>query len=690
MGVTWIPSLNAWNFALYSRRATGVSLLLYSAEDPVNSLLEYRLDVRANKSGRIWHCWVPAARAARAAYYAWRVEGRYDPAAGYRFDSGKILLDPFAPAVYFPPDYDRLASCQPGPNVGRAPLGVLPKTVPAVPDLNGARAARASHDLIVYELHVRGFTLRANSGVSPEHRGTFAGLVEKIPYLKSLGVTAVELMPVHQCDPQEGSYWGYMTLNFFSPHKGYAANRAEGGAIEEFRSMVEAFHANGIDVWLDVVYNHTSEAGPDGPTYSYRGVDNQSYYLLNAERNTYRNDTGCGNTFRCDHPVVQTLIISSLLFWIKQMNVDGFRFDLASVFTIRSDGARDLDYPSLISEIGFLAARHGVRMIAEAWDIESYLLGRAFPGLNWRQWNGKYRDDLRDFVRGMPGRTGALMQRLYGSDDLFPDDLQNSYRPFQSVNFITAHDGFCLYDLVSYNYKHNEANGHGNNDGIDDNRSWNCGWEGDDGAPAEVLALRRRQVRNFFCLLMLSNGTPMFCAGDEFLATRRGNNNPYNQDNEINYLDWDLLRTNHDVFRFFQLMIAFRKAHPSIARSQYWREDVRWFGPTGPEVDLSLEGRTLAYCLHGARLNDDDIYVMVNAGANEATFHVQEGKAEEWLLIVDTSLPSPLDIASPAEKRRLESSDYPVKARSVVVLCRESTPRAQVRSGRSGASPASP
>jgi glycogen operon protein len=291
------------------------------------------------------------------------------------------------------------------------------------------------------------------------------------------------------------------------------------------------------------------------------------------------------------------------------------------------------------------------------------------------------------------------MQRLYGSDDLFPDDLQNSYRPFQSVNFITAHDGFCLYDLVSYNHKHNEANGHGNNDGTDDNRSWNCGWEGDEAVPAEVLALRRRQVRNFFCLLMLSNGTPMFCAGDEFLATRRGNNNPYNQDNEINYLDWDLLRTNHDIFRFFQLMIAFRKAHPSIARSQYWREDVHWYGRSGPDVDLSDEGRTLAYFLSGARLNDDDIYVMVNAGPDEEWFRVQEGKARDWLLIVDTGLPSPLDISDAGEKRRMESSEYPVKGRSVVVLCRRRMPesmpleltyRSQRRSGRSGASPASP
>ncbi len=521
----------------------------------------------------------------------------------------------------------------------------------------------------MYELHVKGFTARANSGVSPQNRGTFAGLVEKIPYLKTLGITAVELMPVHQCDPQEGSFWGYMPLNFFSPHRGYAACQSSDGAFELFRAMVEAFNLNGIEVWMDVVYNHTSEAGADGPNYSYRGIDNQSYYLLSGDRSTYRNDTGCGNTLRCDHPVVRSLILESLHFWIEVMRVDGFRFDLASVFTRRSDGGMDLDNPSLISDISFLGARHGVRMIAEAWDIESYLLGKAFPGINWRQWNGKYRDDIRDFVRGVSGRVGALMQRLYGSDDLFPDDNENSYRPFQSVNFITAHDGFTLYDLVSYNEKHNLANGHGNTDGSDDNRSWNCGWEGDEGAPAEVLALRRRQARNFMCLLMLSNGTPMFCAGDEFLSTRRGNNNPYNQDNQINYLDWDLAQINRDVFRFVQGMIAFRKAHPSIARSHYWREDVSWYGGSSPGVDFSPGGQTLAYCLRGASLQDNDIYVMVNAGANEVKFHIHEGKPEAWLLVADTNLPGPADFVEENDRRPLASSEYTVGGRSVVVLC---------------------
>jgi isoamylase len=670
LGATWVPSLQAWNFALYSRRATGVTLLLYTAEDPVHPRFELRLNPRINKSGRIWHCWIEAARAKGAAYYAYRVEGRFDPAAGYCFDPQKILLDPFAPAVYFPPDYDRIAAGLPGPDDGRAPLGVLSRASPAVYRDEGDRPIKASYDLIVYELHVKGFTARANSGVAPRNRGTFAGLAEKIPYLKDLGITAVELMPVQQCDPQEGSFWGYMPLNFFSPHQSYSASPGSDGAVEEFRRMVKTCHDNGIEVWLDVVYNHTSEGGAEGPTYSYRGIDNQSWYLLTADRRYYRNDTGCGNTLRCDHPVVRSLILDSLYFWITRMNVDGFRFDLASFFTRRSDGGLDLDNPSLISDIGFLAARYGVRMTAEAWDIESYLLGRAFPGLNWRQWNGKYRDDLRDFVRGIPGRAGALMQRVYGSDDLFPDDLESSYHPFQSVNFITAHDGFCLYDLVSYNYKHNEANGQGNTDGTDDNRSWNCGWEGDSGAPDEVLALRRRQIRNFFTLLMLSNGTPMFCAGDEFMATRAGNNNPYNQDNAINYLDWDLLQTNRDIHRFFRGMIAFRKTHPSIARSHYWREDVSWYGRTDRQVDFSPGGQTLAWCLHGASLNDVDIYVMVNAGVNKVAFQIQEGRPEEWLPVVDTSLPSPFDYVEPAEREPLDSADYLVGGRTVVVLCR--------------------
>jgi glycogen operon protein len=433
--------------------------------------------------------------------------------------------------------------------------------------------------------------------------------------------------------------------------------------------MVHAFHAAGIEVWLDVVYNHTSEVDETGPTYGFRGLDNKSYYLLQKDHAEYANDTGCGNTLRCGHPAVRRLVIDSLRFWIEEMRVDGFRFDLASIFTRRSDGSLDLDDPPLIAEISSLGYYEEVRLVAEAWDIGSYQLGRGFPGFTWLQWNGRFRDEVRGFVRGDPGKVAELMRRLYGSDDLFPDYLLEAYRPWQSLNFVTAHDGFCLYDLVSYERKRNDANGHDGKDGSDDNRSWNCGHEGDDGAPAEVLALRRRQVRNFCCLLMLANGTPMLVAGDEFMNTQGGNNNPYNQDNETTWLDWSLLEKNRDVFRFFKLMIAFRKAHPSLGRSRFWREDVRWRGAAG-EPDLSHESRSLAYFLSGASVEDDDLYVMINGGRADLAFTVQDGRAGEWLRAVDTSLPSPEDVSEPGREPRLASLEYRVRSRSVVVLRR--------------------
>jgi glycogen operon protein len=502
--------------------------------------------------------------------------------------------------------------------------------------------------------------------VAPAKRGTFAGVVERIPYLKDLGVTIVELLPVHQFDPQEGNYWGYMTLHFFSPHQQYA----QGVALDEFRAMVQAFHAAGIEVWLDVVYNHTSEGGESGPTYSYRGIDNDSYYLLTHDLRHYVNDTGCGNTVRTGHPASRVLVLESLRFWALRMGVDGFRFDLASIFSRAADGTMNVHEATLVAEISLLARLQNLRLVAEAWDIASYQLGRGFPGMAWLQWNGRFRDDVRSFVRGEPGKVGALMQRLYGSDDLFPDGLHETYRPHQSVNFLTAHDGFCLYDLVAYNQKHNEANGHNNSDGTNDNRSWNCGWEGDADAPEAVLALRRQQAKNFCALLLLSNGIPMIVAGDEFLNTQHGNNNPYNQDNEITWLDWARLEQNREVFRFFKLMIAFRKAHPSIGRATFWREDVTWYGTNGP-VDLARESRCLAYHLRGGSVADDDLYVMINARWEDQPFTVQEGRPSDWRRVVDTARPSPEDIVEPGGEFPLKTANCAVRARSVVVLRKE-------------------
>jgi len=661
-GVRWIEEDNAFNFSLYSKYATGVILLCYTEKDPARPVFKFRFQHPVYKTGSIWHCRIPTSELRGATLYGYRIEGPFEPDRGHRFDSQKVLLDPYAPSVYFPTSYSRAKCAQPGPTEGLSPLGRLPeKHASARADEKAPRYS--SRDAIVYELHVKGFTANPNSGVSPGKRGTFAGLTEKIPYLKELGVTIVELLPVHQFDPQEGNYWGYMTLHFFSLHQQYACGEAFG----EFRTMVKAFHDAGMEVWLDVVYNHSSETDETGPTYSFRGIDNKSYYLLTPDMSKYINDTGCGNTIRTGHPAGRVLVLESLRFWSQNMGIDGFRFDLASIFSRASDGTMSLHESSLVSEISFLARQNNFRLVAEAWDIASYQLGRTFPGLAWFQWNGKFRDDIRSFVRGEPGKVNALMQRLYGSDDLFPDGLYETCRPHQSINFITAHDGFCLYDLVAYDKKHNEPNGHNNSDGTDDNLSWNCGSEGDEKASEEVLALRRRQVKNFCALLMLSNGTPMILAGDEFLNTQQGNNNPYNQDNEITWLDWARLETNQEVFRFFKLMIAFRKSHPSIGRPTFWREDVTWYGPGG-QVDTGPESRCLAYLLQGGSFDDNDLFVMINAHWEDHFFTIPAGQTYKWCLAMDTSQSGPEDILEHGYEPELETSGYNVRARSVVVL----------------------
>ena len=362
------------------------------------------------------------------------------------------------------------------------------------------------------------------------------------------------------------------------------------------------------------------------------------------------------------------MVMDSLRYWKREMHIDGFRFDLASVFSRNGDGSLNWGHAPIFAEIAGDPELGQLRLIAEPWDTGAYQLGRGFPGLTWLQWNGRFRDDIRRFVKSDAGMVPDLMRRIYGSDDLFPDNRADAYHAYQSVNYVTSHDGFTLYDLVAYDQKRNWANGHNNQDGMDANYSWNCGWEGDDGAPGEVLALRRKQVKNFCCLLMLSNGVPMFRAGDEFLNTQFGNNNPYNQDNTTGWLDWSQLRANQDIFRFFKGMIALRKAHPTLGRSRFWREDVAWYG-IGGRVDFSYDSRSLAFCLHGASQNDDDIYVMINAYWEELEFHIQEGTAPEWTRIVDTALPSPDDFSERGEP--LKAASYRVAPRSVVVLLRK-------------------
>jgi len=669
LGVTWIEEDQAFNFAVCAEHAESVKLFLYSPGDMAKPVLTFQFDPIRNKSGRIWHCRISLDEEYNARYYGYAVSGQ--AVAGLRgFDHEKVLLDPYAKRVFFPPGFDRKRAMGSGPNHAQAPLGVLPEQCNAF-DWAGDVPPRPESDAIIYELHVKGFTRHPNSGVHPSRAGTYTGLIEKIPYLKDLGITVVELMPVFQRDPHERDFWGYMPLNFFAPHAEYGA-RGDDEQHVEFKNMVKAFHEARIAVVLDVVYNHTCEGDHLGPIYSLKGFDAAGYYMLSRDpTNPYANHSGTGNTLNFSQPHVRKMVMDSLRYWKNEMHIDGFRFDLASVFSRNADGSLNWGDAPIFSEIAADPELGRLALIAEPWDVGCYQLGRGFPGTTWLQWNARYRDDIRRFVRGDAGMVPDLMRRIYGSDDLFPDSREHAYHAFQTVNYIDCHDGFTLYDLVSYNHKHNWKNGHDNQDGMDANYSWNCGHEGDGSAPAEVLELRRKQAKNFFCLLMLSNGIPMFRAGDEFLNTQLGNNNPYNQDNETSWLDWSQLKANQNVFRFFKGMIAFRKSHPSLCRSRFWREDVSWYG-VGPTVDLSPDSRSLAFCLHGASQGDDDIYVMINAYWQALQFEIQEG-APDWLRIVDTDLPSPEDFSERGAP--VVQSTYQVAPRSIVVLVRRDNVR---------------
>ena len=672
LGPTRVAQEDAYNFALYSKHAESVTLLLYTESDIENPALAHRLDYLKNKTGRVWHCRIPLVSMKGAAYYAYKVEGpkpngRFEQ---HCFDGDKVLLDPYAKSVFFPPAFDRLAATRPGSNAGQAPLGVLTGDNECF-DWQSDRRCRHEADTVIYEMHVGGFTKNPNSGVKDATRGTFAGVVEKIPYLKDLGVTVVELMPVFQYDPGDDNYWGYMPLNFFSPHHGYLSDRSVKAQHNEVREMIKALHQADIEVVIDVVYNHTGEGDQTGPIYSYKGLDNSTYYLMSDRPNApYENYSGTGNTLNCANRCVRKMIMDSVRHWAREMRVDGFRFDLASLFTRNSDGSINVGDVPLLSDMAADPDLAHLRLIAEPWDAAGvYQLGREFPGIEACQWNGSFRDDVRRFVQGAPGMVPALMRRLYGSDDLFPDDRLNAYHPHQSVNYITSHDGFTLYDLVAYNQKRNWPNGHQNTDGPSENYSWNCGWEGDEGVPPEVVKLRKQQVKNLCCLLLLSNGTPMFRAGDEFMHTQSGNSNPYNQDNSAAWIDWGRLDANPDIFRFFKLMIAFRKAHPSLARSRFWREDVRWYG-VGRDPDLTNDSRSLAFALHGVSQQDVDMYVMINSHWEELLFRIQEGGTNAWRRVVDTSLDSPFDFLENGNETLLQSLRHRVPGRTVVILVR--------------------
>ncbi len=670
LGVSFVEADQAYNFAIYSKHAERVTLLLFRARDVAVPLFRRELNYLHNKSGAIWHCRIAASEVTEAAFYGYQIDG---PAPGnafnfHCFDHEKLLLDPYVRAVHFPKDFHRQAACQPGANLGRAPLGVLPS---ASCHFDWEDDNRPRHDasLVIYEMHVRGFTRHKSSGVEESRRGTFLGVCEKIPYLSSLGITAVELMPVFQFDPDDGNYWGYMPLALFAPHHLYACDPHMCHQRDEFRTMVKAFHKAGIEVLLDVVYNHTCEGDQSGPVYSFKGIDNSTYYVASGDhKSPYANFSGTGNTLHTANRAVRRLIVDSMRYWVEEMHVDGFRFDLASIFTRDSRGAVCPEEPPIIGQIGAEDKLADIRLIAEPWDASGvFQLGRNFPGMHWMQWNANYRQCIQRFVRGERGLIGELMARLYGSCDLFPDDRMFAYKPFQSVNYVASHDGFTMADLTSYTTKNNWANGHENTDGPTD-YSGNSGWEGNQNVPDEIQSIRKKRIKNFFCILMLSAGTPMFRMGDEFLNSQQGNSNPYNQDNEISWLDWTQTEKNKDALRFVRLIIAFRKSHPSICRSRFWRDDVKWYG-TDHLVDLSSDSSCLAYCLHGDSLDDDDLYVMLNNSDTEVTFGIQEGSSGEWYRVIDTSLPSPEDISEDLTNR-LDGMFYRVASDSVSVLVR--------------------
>lgn len=651
LGATWDEASDCWRFGLWAPAATSVRAEVSSRDRPEVPVVAIELD---SVEG-VWRGAVPARATRGADLYAFRVDGPWAPEHGHRFDAAKVVLDPYARQVFVPPgdhsaarDLARRRDADTGPT---APRGVLRADRGHTPVVGHRVAAGAE---VVYEVHARGFT-RADGSIDAEHRGTFAGLVDRLDHLADLGVTVVELLPVHAVDPGEGSYWGYMPLAWLAVNDAYASS---GDGAAELAALCAAAAEREIAVWLDVVYNHSTEEDELGPTYQLRGLADGDYYVTRPD-GSYVDDAGCGNILRAAHPVASDLVVASLER-LADLGVTGFRFDLATILGRDADGLAQ-HRSELCDRISAWAAERDVRLVAEAWDVVDYQVGDAFPGRDWAQWNDRFRGDVRGFLRGEAGLVPSMVQRVQGSPDLFPGT------PARSVNFLTAHDGFTLYDLVAYDHKHNEANGWNGADGSDDNRSWNCGHEGDDGVSGDVLCLRRRQMKNAFVLLLASAGLPMFVAGDELARTQRGNNNAYNQDNEISWVDWSRLGEWGEVHRFARGMIALRRRVGVFGRTAPWADDVSFFGAKGA-LDENDWSRSLGWHVHvpGA----DEWAVIANAWWEPLDFLLP---GDGWRRVVDTSLPSPDDLVEIAAAVSVTTESYPVAARSCVVLTR--TPR---------------
>ena len=662
------------NFCVFSRYAERVELLLFEHEECTEPFQIIELDPKVNRTFVFWHVFVEGLPDATP--YNWRVDGGCDTAAtGCRIDHGKALLDPWTTTV---DDrlWNRERACKPGDNVATA---MRARVTRDDYDWEGDQPIHVPlNNAVIYELHVGGFTRYPASGVN--HPGTFLALIDKIPHLSDLGVTHVELMPVMAFDRQDvplhtaglglENYWGYSTHSFFAPHPHYAVDPAR--ARDEFRDMVKALHRAGIGVILDVVFNHTAEGGEEGPTINFRALGNETFYHLDFDdRRRYRDYTGCGNTMNCNHPMVTRFLIDSLVYWVREMHVDGFRFDLASALARGEDGEPQFHAPLLwATELSPALSR--AHIIAEAWDAAGLYQVGDFPGYRWAEWNGRYRDVIRAFVRGDPGLISEVASRITGSSDMYQP---RGRLPLNSINFITCHDGFSLWDLVSYNHKHNQANGEDNRDGHDHNLSWNCGAEGPTDDP-EINALRRRQARNFVAILMLSQGVPMLLSGDEVLATRKGNNNAYCQNNETSWLDWTLLDTNRTMLEFVRGAVALRRRHPTLTRDRFLTgepgaegsmPDIAWHGTElGPPDWDHPEARALAFTLAGVTEDEPPLHVILNMADEARAFALPPIEGHRWHWVMDTQCESGL--LSPNERAPIAAGHAPVAARSVAVL----------------------
>jgi len=670
LGATVYPG--GVNFSVFSKNCDAVELLFFDDVDAARPAHVIHLDPQKNRTFYYWHVFVRGISAGQL--YGYRVHGPFAPERGMRFDGAKVLLDPYTRAVAIGKNYDREAARRHGDNAAYAMKSVVVDS--RTYDWEGDWPLDHPYaSTVIYEMHVGGFTKHPNSGVAPDKRGTYAGVVEKIPYLKSLGITAVELLPVQQFDPQDAfegldNYWGYSPVALFAPHQGYCGCSNPLDTVDAFRDMVKALHRADIEVILDVVFNHTAEGGDTGPTLSFRGLENRAYYILNEDKSCYANYSGTGNTLKADNSIVRRMIIDCLRYWVSEMHIDGFRFDLASVMS-RGKRGQLLEDPPVLWEIESDPVLAGTKIIAEAWDAAGLYQVGTFTGHRWAEWNGQFRDDVRRFLRRDEGVVPQLAARIVGSADLY---RKAEWEPSRSINFVTCHDGFTLNDLVSYNKKHNALNMENNADGISFNFSWNCGVEGPTDDP-EINGLRLQQIKNFLTLLFISQGTPMLLMGDEVRRTQRGNNNAYCQDNEISWFDWDNMEDHGGVLRFVRQLIRYTQGMKVFQEEQFWSADeghagarLSWHGIHLGQPDWRAISHSLAFELQHRKL-DEHLHVMLNAYWEPLTFELPPlFEGVQWYRLIDTALLTPDDFCLPNEASIVEESCYCVAAHSIVLL----------------------